>query len=101
MRPRLLPSVLATVPMLVAWARSGLSQATTSYALLNGTVIDASGRHVVEATILLHAMCTNEVLNHHRTRLDITYYQTSPPFGRPVVPDVSHKAAASFSSSSG
>ena len=60
MRPRSTVAVLAVVVMVACLGQSAFAQATISFAQLNGTVQDASGRSVVGATVGLRSLDTNQ-----------------------------------------
>ena len=60
MGPRSILKVLVVVAMAALLAPHALPQATISFAQLNGTVLDTSGRVVVKATISLRQVDTNQ-----------------------------------------
>ena len=71
MKPRCLLTVVVTL-LAVATVPRGFSQATISFAQLNGTVQDSSGRTVAKAAISLRELDTNQT--HTATANDSGYY---------------------------
>jgi outer membrane receptor protein involved in Fe transport len=63
MKPRWLSACLCTLFVAVASVQLTSAQATVSYALLNGTVTDAGGRTVANATITVRSLDTNQTFS--------------------------------------
>src|SRR5499426_520585 len=61
-----------TIAILLGCANQGYSQATTSFAQLNGTVQDANGAAIVKASIALRNLDTNQA--YTATSSDVGYY---------------------------
>src|SRR5262249_32162960 len=70
-----------TIAILLGCANQAYSQATTSFAQLNGTVQDANGAAIVKATITLRNLDTNQA--YTATSNDAGYYivPNLPPGG--------------------
>src|SRR6266540_155993 len=63
---------ILAVAILLGGVHSAFSQATTSFAHLNGTVLDPNGAAVVKATITLRQVDTNQ--SYTATSNDAGYY---------------------------
>ncbi len=81
MRSRSSLAILAVLAIAVLFTQQAFPQATISFAQLNGTVLDTSGRAVVKAAITLREMDTN--LSHPAATNDAGFYVVpSLPPGR-------------------
>src|SRR5215813_3308865 len=69
-RSSLLPAMAITI--LLSCVNQAFSQATTSFAQLNGTVQDANGAAIVKASITLRNLDTNRA--YTATSNDVGYY---------------------------
>ena len=85
MRPRWVSTAIAIFLTVATAAPFAFSQATISFAQMNGTVQDSSGRTVAKASIGLREMNTNQA--YSATATDSGYYVVpSLPPGRYEIP---------------